>query len=251
MKKETLETFIRRYTLGGEINKVKWKYTAADKTLHTRAATDNRSFIADVITHDFTDFGTTDVLVCIGDTAKIKKMISPFGEDVNLTLNQQGDRILGFTMSDSDCESYCTAADPTAIDPVAKNLQDVPEYHVVIPLTDDFLSKFLKACSALDDVKTFSVGMNKKGLFEVVIGYTTSNSNRIRLTPATVTGDPAVRNKLDASLTFPVKNIIEIFKSNSDIPNGTLSINDSGIVRIYFKSDKYTCTYYQFAAAKK
>lgn len=247
MKKEVLETFIRRYTLGGEINKVKWKYTAADKTLHTRAAVDNRSFVADVVMHDFTDFGTEDVTVCIGDTDKIKGMMSPFGEDLNLTINQMGDRILGFTVADADCESYCTAADPTSIDPVAKNLQDVPEYHVVVPLTEEFLEKFLKAHNALKDVNYFSVAMNKKGLFEVVIGYVTANSNRIRITPTT---DPD-KNKLDTALAFPVKNMAEVFKANADIPGGTLSINNAGIARVYFKSDKYTCTYYQFANSKK
>jgi hypothetical protein len=149
-------------------------------------------------------------------------------------------------VSDADCESYCTAADPTSIDPVAKNLQDVPEYHVVVTLTDDFLEKFLKARMALKDVASFSVGMNKKGVFEVVIGYATSNSNRIRIAPAT---DPT-KNKLDTALAFPVKNIAEVFKANADIPNGTLSINNAGIARLYFKNDKYACTYYQFANKK-
>lgn len=247
MKKETLETFIRRYTLGGEIKKVKWKYTAADKTLHTRAAADNRSFIADVILSDFEDFGKEDAIICIGDTEKVKNMMSPFGEEIDLTLNKGSDRILGFTISDTDCESYCAAADPTSIDPVAKNLQDIPEYHVVIPLTEEFLEKFLKARSALKDVASFSVGMNKKGLFEVVIGYTTQNSNRIRIAP---TCEPD-KNKIDAALSFPVKNIAEVFKANQDISDGKLSINSAGILQAYFKNDKYTCTFYQFANSKK
>jgi hypothetical protein len=246
MKKEILKTFIERYTLGGIIPKVKWKYTALDKTLHTRASADNRSFVVDVVMNDFTEFGSDDLVVCIGDTDKVKGMMSPFGEDINLTVNKSGDRILGFMISDADCESYCTAADPSSIDPVAKNLQDIPEYHVVVPLTDEFLEKFLKARMALKDVESFSTGMNKKGLFEVVIGYTTSNSNRIRLTPQT----DATLNKLDAALSFPVKNIAEIFKANSDITDGTMSINNAGIMRLYFKNDKYTCTYYQFANKK-
>jgi hypothetical protein len=246
MKKEVLQTFIRRYTLGGEINKVKWKYNATDKTLHTRAAIDNRSFVADVIMNDFSDLGAEDVIICIGDTGKVKLMLTPFGEDVTLAINKSGDRILGFTVSDSDCESYCTAADPTSIDPIAKNLQDVPEYHVVIPLTEEFLDKFLKARSALQDVDSFSVGMNKKGIFEVVMGYTTANSNRIRITPVT---EPD-KNKLDGALAFPIKNLVEIFKVNSDITGGTLSINSAGIIRLYFKNDKYTCTFYQFCNKK-
>jgi hypothetical protein len=250
MKKEVLETFIRRYTLGGEINKTKWKYIAAEKTLHTRASADNRSFVVDVIMHDFIDFGTEDVTVCIGDTSKVKGMLSPFGDDFNLIINKQGDRILGFTVADADCESYCTCADPTSLDPIAKNLNDVPEYHVVVPLTEEFLEKFLKARTALKDVDSFSVGMNKKGLFEIVIGYATSNSNRIRITPTTDTSDPKVKNKLDVSLAFPIKNIVEVFKAHADIPNGTLSINEAGIARMYFKNDKYTCTFFQFANKK-
>ncbi len=246
MKKEILETFIKRYALGGEINKAKWKYTASDKTLHTRTLTDNRSFVADVVMSEFTDFGTNDVVVCIGDTEKVKAMMSPFGDDINLTLNTSGDRILGFTLSDTDCESYCTAADPTSMDPVPKNLQDVPEYHVVVSLSEEFLEKFLKARGALKDVDAVSVGMNKKGLFEMVIGYTTANSNRIRIAPPT---DPT-KNKLDSALSFPVKNIAEVFKANSDIPNGTLSINNAGIARLYFKSDTFACTYFQFANKK-
>jgi hypothetical protein len=246
MKKEVLETFIKRYNLGNLIPKVKWKYTANDKLLHARAAADNKAFMADVIMNDFVEFGTDDLVLCIGDTEKVKGMMSPFGEDITLTINRSGDRILGFSMADADCESYCTAADPSAIDPVAKNLQDIPEYHVEVPLTEEFLEKFLKARNALKDVETFSVGMNKKGVFEVVIGYTTANSNRIRIAPVT----DSVKNKLDAALSFPVKNVAEVFKANSDIEGGVMSINNMGIIRVYFKNDKYTCTYYQFANKK-
>lgn len=252
MTKETLITFIRRYSLGDVISKTKWKYTFGDKSLHTRAAADNRSFIVDVVRHDFVDFGPTDAVICIGDTDKIKNMLSPFedGPDINVSINKSGDRILGLQFSNTDIECYCTCADPTSLDPVAKSLNDVPEYHVIVPLTEEFIEKFLKARSALKDVDSFSVGMNKKGLFEIVIGYTTSNSNRIRITPSTDASDPAVKNKLDVSLTFPVKNIVEVFKANADIPNGTLSINEAGIARLYFKNDKYTCTFFQFANKK-
>src|SRR5271169_911802 len=108
MKKEILETFIRRYSVGGEINKVKWKYSAADKTLHTRAAADNRSFVADVVMNDTTDFGSEDAIICIGDTEKVKNMLSPFDEDVNVAINKNGDRILGLQFTNADIECYCT-----------------------------------------------------------------------------------------------------------------------------------------------
>ncbi len=247
MKKEILETYIKRYTLGGLVPKVRWRYKSGDKTLHTRAAIDNKAFVVDVILNEFTEFGTDDVDICIGDTDKVKAMMSPFGDDINFSINKNGDRILGFTLSDSDCESYCTAADPNAIDPVAKNLQDLPQYHVEIPLTEEFIEKFTKGRNALKDVDAFSVGMNKKGLFEIVIGYATSNSNRIRFTPQT---DPT-KNSLSQALSFPIKNVMEAIKANLDIPNGTLSINDAGIIRMFFKNNSYACTYYQFCNKKQ
>lgn len=246
MKKDTLEEFITRYTLGNIINKAKWKYTAKEKVLHTRGTADGRCFVGDVVMNDFSDFGDDDLVLCVGDTEKVLKMMSPFGEDISITVSRSGDRILGFTLSDKDCESYCSAADPSSMDPVPKNLQDVTEWHVIVPLTEDFLEKFLKARLALKDVASFSVGMNKKGLFEVVIGYTTANSNRIRITPPT----DATANKVGTALAFPIINIAEVFKANQDIAGGTLSINDAGMARVYFKNDKFTCTYYQFAAKK-
>jgi len=246
MKKEVLETFIKRYFLKGLITKVKWKYTAPEKTLQTRAAIDNKSFVVDVVMNDFTDFGTDELSICVGDTEKVKAMMTPFGEDIDVAINKSGDRVLGFTMSDADCQSYCTAADPSAMDPVPKNLKDLPDYHVEIPLTEEVMEKFTSARKALKDVESFSVGMNKKGVFEIVLGYSTSNSNRIRITPKT----DATKNTISQALSFPIKNIFEVFEANGDIPNGSMSINDMGVIRVYFKNDKFTCLYYQFCNKK-
>lgn len=247
MKKEVLQTFISRYILGGEINKVKWKYSVVDKTLHTKGATDNRSFISDVIMHDFSDFGNEDLVICIGDTEKVNKMMSPFKDDVNISINRNGDRILGFTLSDADCECYCTAADPSSIEPMPKSLVNAIEWDVIVPLTNELITKFLKAQSALKDITTFTVAMNKKSQFEIVIGHITANSNRIRIVPQT---DPE-KNKLTGQpLIFPVKNVVEVLNANKDITGGVMSINSAGILHLYFKNDKYTCTYFQFCNKK-
>ena len=87
MKKEILESFLKRSTLNGLIPRVKWKYTILDKTLHTRSTIDNKSFMSDVVMSDFTDFGSDDLTICIGDTEKVKSMISPLGDDINISVN--------------------------------------------------------------------------------------------------------------------------------------------------------------------
>ena len=248
MKKAILELFIKKFNLEGTIPKVKLKYTAANKTLHARAVADNRSFMVDVILNDFDGFGTDDAIICVGDVERTKKMLSPFGEDISLLLNNSGGRLLGFTVSDADCEVYCAAADPISIDAVPKNLTDLPSPDVIVPLTDELIEKFIKSKTALKDVSLFSVGMNKKNLFEIVFGYLTSNSNKIRLTPAT---DP-IKNKLSTAMQFPVNNIAEALKSNSDMENGILSIyNDLNMIQIAFNNPMFTCKYYQFSNTKQ
>ena len=58
-------------------------------------------------------------------------------------------------------------------------------------------------------------------------------------------------NKIDKAITYSVGNIAGVLKANADIPNGTMSITNGGIMQLLFKNDKYTCTYYQFPEAKK
>lgn len=247
MKKQELDTFIKRYSLDGLVSKSKWKYTVAEKVLHTRAAIDNKSFIVDVIMKEFADLGPDDLILCIGDTEKVSKMMSPFGEDIKVEINKLSDRILGFTMSDSNCQSYCTAADSSAMDVVPKNLADLPDWQVEVNLTEDFIEQFKKARAALKDINEFSINMNKKGLFEIVMGYSTSNSNRIRLIPPVV----PTKCKIGDSLKFPIINIIAAIKANEDLTGGKMFFYDGGLTRLLFKSDKFECSYFQFCHKKQ
>jgi hypothetical protein len=244
MKKSTLELFIRKFNLEGIIPKVKLKYTAANKTLHARAVAGNRSFMVDVILNDFDGFGADDAIICIGDVDKMKGMLRPFGEEITLSINKSGDRILGFTINDADCEVYCSAADPIAIEAVPKNLTDIPDADVIVPLTDELIEKFVKSKMALKEVDLFAVGMNKKNVFEIVFGYLTSNANKIRLTPVT---DP-IKNKLSMAMQFPVINVSEALKSNADMENGLLSIISSqNMLQLSFSNPMFTCNYFQFS----
>jgi hypothetical protein len=244
MKKSTLELFIKKFNLEGIIPKVKLKYTASAKTLHARAVADNRSFMVDVILNDFDGFGADDSIICIGDVDKMKGMLRPFGEDITLSINKSGDRILGFTINDADCEVYCSAADSIAIEAVPKNLSDIPDADVIVPLTDELIEKFVKSKMALKEVDLFAVGMNKKNVFEIVFGYLTSNANKIRLTPVT---DP-IKNKLSMAMQFPVINVSEALKSNADMENGLLSIISSqNMLQLSFSNPMFTCNYFQFS----
>lgn len=247
IKKELLVKFIDKYYLGDSIKAVIWKYTAADKTLKTRAELDSKEFTMDVSLKEFSEF-SENVRIPIASTQKIKSMLSPFGEDVTLTLNKPSDRILGFTISDKDCESYCVAADPSAIPPVTKDLTDTHVYDVEISLNKEFVEKFLKSRAALDEIDEFTVKMNKNGQVEFVFGYSVTNTNRISLVAPTING----KDKFEGQpVKYPLKNLIEVLKANKEIHTGVFYYKPAGVFKVEYKTDQFDCSYWQFAKQPK
>lgn len=247
MKKDALIKFIDKYTLGDSIRMVNWKVDATNKLLRTRGELDGKQFIADVTLKEFTDI-TEDVRISIANTEKVRAMLSPFGEDIQLSINKNSVRVQGFTISDNDCESYCTAAEPSAIPPVTKNLDDTHSYEIEMDLTDEFIAKFLKARTALSDIEDFTLRMNRSKKLEFVFGYSIANSNRISILAPTVPG----KDTYDGSpIKFPIKNLVEIFKANKEMIDGKIYFNIRGALKLMFSSDTFNCLYYQFASLKK
>lgn len=247
MKKETLIQFIDKYSLGDTIKAVNWKVIAADKVLKARGELDSKSFTMDVTLSGFEEI-TEDVRIPIATTQKIRSMLAPFGEDIKLDLNKSNDRVLGFTVTDPNCESYCTAADPTAIPPVTKDLTDKHVYDVEIALTEEFVTAFLKARNALDEVKEFTIKTNKNDKVEFVLGYSVANTNRISLIAPTVNG----KDKFEGQpVKFPANNFVEILKANKEFTDGILYLKSGGVFKVVYKNDKFQCSYWQFALIKK
>lgn len=247
MKKETLIRFIDKYNLGDAIPAVNWKIIAAEKVLKARGELQQKTFTMDVTLKGFDEF-KEDVRVPVAATQKVKSMLAPFGEDITLTLNKNGDRVLGFTVSDNDCESYCTAAEPSAIPPVSKDLTDKHTYEVEVSLTEEFVEKFLKAKNALSEVEEFTIRMNKKDQVEFVLGFAVANTNRINLIAPTRNG----KDKFDGQpVRFLAKNFVELLKANREMTDGVLYLKAAGVIKVVYSSPEFDCQYWQFAQIKK
>ena len=249
MKKEKLVRFIDKSSLGDAIKAVNWKIISFDKMLKSRGELDSKTFTMDVTLLDFTEI-VEDTRIPISSMQRVKSMLSPFGEDIKLTVSKMNDRIVGMSISDQDMESYCCAADPAVIPPVTKDLSDTHIYDVEVPLTEEFVSKFLKSKSALDDVDEFTVKMNKKDQVEIILGYSVANTNRISLIAPTVNGKDKL-GRSNAVIKFPTKNLIEVLKANKELDGGILYIKTDGVIKVVYKTDQFQCQYWQFANIKK
>lgn len=248
IKKDALVKFIDKYTVGDAIKAVVWKVVPEEKSLKTRGELDGRSFVMAVTLKEFTEIAEA-VRVPVRDTAKMRLMLSPFGADVSLSLHKQGDRLLGLTISNPDCESFCASAEISAIPPVTKDLTDNTTYEVVIPITEEFVSSFLKARKALSDVEEFTVRMNKNDVLEFVLGQSTPNADRIALLPPLTPGN----DKLDGpSLTFPIKYFVKLLDANKEMDDGKIYIcSRSNVLKVVYSDAQFECMYWQFARVKK
>lgn len=243
-----MESYIKKFSLGKIIAKTKIKYDPELKILHSRSVADNMSFLADVILKNFNELGSDDAVICVGDCEKFKSIISPFTDEIKLSLNFNGTILLGMNFSSDDIETYYGASDPIAIPKTPIGLGDLGTPNVVIPFSDDFTKQFLKAKVALDETALFSIAMNKKEKVEFVFGYLTSNSHKIRISPPLA----VINTKLSKGLQFPVTQLAEAFKMNTDMSGGELEIFEAedGMIRLNFKSDLFECTYFQFSNTK-
>jgi hypothetical protein len=235
MKKTILDTFIKKYNIGGNIESV--KIVVKDKELITSAITDDKNVMAHVKVTDFT--ALDDIEIGIYDTAKLKQMIGVLGEDIEISTNTKNDKVTSLNFSDQSTNVQYVTSD-LAVIPVAPNIKKIPDFNAEIELNNEFISKFIKAKNALSDVDTFTLTMNKKNKLEMIIGFTNTNSNKITLNITAKEG----KDKVSKPISFSAKYLKDILTSNNDCEGAVLRSSDLGLANISFTKDNFVSTYY-------
>jgi hypothetical protein len=160
MKKQILDTFIKKYSLNGIINSVKWAVDSDKKTLKTNAITEEKNVLVSVEVANFDSIGETCELG-VYETSRLSKMLAVLDDTAELGLNKKDDKITSVSFSDDATDAQFITADLSVI-PAAPNLKKLPEFGTEIELDKDFVDRFIKAKSALPEVDTFTLLMNKK-----------------------------------------------------------------------------------------
>ena len=234
MKKNTLNSFIDKYSLNGTIESVKWTVSTKEKNIATSSMSDDRGVLSFVTIKD--NAGLNDMEIGVNDTSKLKKMLTVLGDDVEITPNtvtvesEDADgnplkinKITSLTIVSGETEvQYCTA-DLSVIPPVPP-LKKLPAFNLEIPLTKEFVSTFIKAKSALSDDDNLTLSVDKKGKIKMILGYSSNNSNRINIEVKPTSG----KDKLSKTLHFNAKFLKEILTSNSDCENAVWKISEAG-----------------------
>jgi hypothetical protein len=239
MTKTNLQKFISKYALRGNINSVKWAVSTADKTLNVKAITDDKTLLIDIVWNNFTDI-TNDVEIGVYETDRLEKMLKALSDEIDVSVNENDGKITSLNLSDANTEIQFMTAELSVI-PKSSSLKKTPPYELEIELTKDFTTKFKSAKDALsdEDKLTFLMGKKSKKI-QMVLGYSSINSNRITLDLPAVSGKDTIKTELSFNANY-FKSILD---SNGDCENAVLKVSESGLASVQFICGDFTATYH-------
>jgi hypothetical protein len=226
MNKSKFDGFINRYNLGGEIESVMIK--SDDSNLSVRMISDDKTLLGDVtvVEGDFPngEFG-------IYTTSQLKGLLSVLDESIAV------EEVTGaLKFSDNGTKMQYMLAAPSVI-PSVPELKALPSFDAEITLDDDFINKFVKSKGALSDADTFTF-VCKGGSGEVILGYSSINSNRI-----SITVDCKCNEDIEP-IAFSAKYLKAILMANKGSKTSSLKISSKGLSHVSFVDGDYTSNYY-------
>jgi hypothetical protein len=226
MKKASLEQFINRYNLGGEVESV--KITSTDSEMKVSFISDDKTLLGEVTSKEGEfpngEFG-------VYTTSQLKALLGVLESSMDVDSTESY-----IKFSDKGTSVNYMLADLSVI-PVVPDLKAVPPMNVQITLDDDFTSKFIKSKGALSESDTFTFEC-KGGKGEIILGYSSINTNRISM---------KVECKCDGDvspISFSAKYLKEILNANRGSKSANLQISSQGLANIEFEKDNLTSKYY-------
>ena len=232
MQKTKLNKFIQKYNLGGNVNSVKWK--SDSKTLHTSFITPDKSLLGNV---RVTNFDFEDAELGVYQTDTLKSLLGVLDDDLSLSLTRYGDKVTSLKVKNGSVSVDYVLSDLTVIpDPPA--LKRLPEFQTKVKLDSNFIDTFIKGKSALADVDMFTFVNDKDGKLNAVIGYSSTNTNRVNIPVETET------NGVTEPITFNANLFKEMLVANKECKSAVLEVSNEGLARVNFKVDDYDSTYF-------
>jgi len=236
MDKNTLTSVIDKYYLNGTVESVKW--AISDKNITVDFITPMKNLVGKVTSPNF---DLVDSEIGIYNTSQFYKLIKIMNDTIILNLNKsEKGTPLELTLADNQYDLNYYLSDLNLIETVP-TINEPVNYDVTLTVSNEFISKFINAKKALGDIKQFTVKAEKvddEMNLLVIIGDGNGYANKIKF-----------KNPCEAILgtdeiPFPADVMTEVLKANEDATNGTIEINNEGLMKLTFKEDSIESIYY-------
>jgi hypothetical protein len=226
MKKASIENLINRYNLGGEVESVKIQST--DNSISVSFISDDKTLLGNV-TSENSEFPNGEF--GIYTTSQLKSLLGVLESNIDVT-----SEAASIKFSDNSTSVNYMLADISVI-PVVPDLKQMPDFDSEITLDDEFVNKFIKSKAAMAQSDTFTFKcVGGKG--EIVLGYSTINTNRISMKVECVCQTDI------KPISFSAKYLKEILNANRGSSFATLKISSQGLAHLSFERDELKSNYY-------
>ena len=237
VNKKVISDIISQYSLGGEIEKVKWQITDDDLYISFK---NGSKTIAGEINHPG-NLGLKKGTYGIYDTSKLIKCLNILDGELLMEAKIVNDTPSILNIADTNYEIRFNLASAGAIEDTDVNKIKTPEEESAsFDITDEFITRFVKSKNALNDIEKFTIetrdGFNGE---ELVFTVGTNITNTIEFTV------DATINESFGPVPFDSNLMKEILKANRDYHTGEIRINKKGLLDAHFHcgDDLYTGYY--------
>ena len=216
ISKKVISDIVSKYSLGNNIEKVKWVVT--DNKFSINFINDSKNLVGYVEYRK--DIGLKKGDYGIFNTSQLIKCLNILDGDILVDATTSK-----LNMADTNYDIKFNLADPAVI-PSVPSIDDSDDWSVSFSISDEFITRFVKSKDALSDLDTFTVetrdGFNGE---ELVFTVGTNITNTIEFTV-----ENATINESFEAVPFDSNLLKEILKANRTYHSGEIRINKKGLL---------------------
>ena len=216
ISKKVISDIVSKYSLGNNIEKVKWVVT--DDKFTINFINDSKNLVGYVEYRK--DIGLKPGDYGIFNTSQLIKCLNILDGDILVDATTSK-----LNMADTNYDIKFNLADPAVI-PNVPDINESDDWSVSFGISDEFITRFVKSKDALSDLDTVTVetrdGFNGE---ELVFTVGTNITNTIEFTV-----ENATINESFEAVPFDSNLLKEILKANRTYHSGEIRISKNGLL---------------------
>ena len=230
--KNTLQSIISKYYLGGKVESVKW--VVKDGNLSIDFMSPTKDMIGKLTAKGFPI--TTEGTLAIFNTSQLNRLLNVLSGDLMLDAEKTKAVLTKLNIQDAKASINYSLADPLMIQKVGEVNEDV-EWQVNATLENEDFHTFVRAASAIQGNEIVTLNPTEDIVGTPVLQFTFGErmefSNKVEFHINAEFGENV---RQDNKIPFSSEMLREIFNANKTSDECHLSFVDDGLLRLIFTS---------------
>tara|TARA_R110001583_G_scaffold57730_1_gene172644 strand:- start:430 stop:1182 length:753 start_codon:yes stop_codon:yes gene_type:complete len=231
--KNTLQSIISKYYLGGKVESVKW--VVEDGKLHIDFMAPTKDMIGKLSCNNFplTPEGT----LAIFNTSQLNRLLNVLTGDLMISAEKTNKVLTKLVIEDTKSSINYSLADPLMISKVGE-VDEEMDWEVISTLENEDFHTFVRAASSIQGNEIVTLNATKDVVDTPILQFTFGEqmefSNKVEFH---VNAKFAKNVREENKIPFSSEMLKEIFNANKTSDECHLSFVDKGLLRLVFTSE--------------